>query len=244
MKDFVPLGDVVEIKGGGTPSRAIPEYWDGEIPWATVKDFKSTIIDSTLERITAKGATSSATNIIPAGAIIIPTRMAVGKVAINKVDLAINQDLKALLPTKEVDANFLLHFLLSQAEYLESRAQGATVKGIKLDLLRSLSFPRLSLNEQRRIAAILDTADNICRKCEKSLAMADELLKSVFLQMFGDPINNPKGLCIDEIGRYLSKARPGTQSGPFGSSLKKHEYVDEGVPVWGVGFAMHIRPTV
>jgi type I restriction enzyme S subunit len=64
--------------------------------------------------------------------------------------------------------------------------------------------------------------------------MVEDLLKSIFLDTFGDPVNNPKGFWIDAIGYHLSKTRAGTQSGPFGSGLKKHEYVSEGIPVWGV----------
>ena len=90
------LGDLVEIKGGGTPSRKTPEYWGGEIPWATVKDFKTFELSTTIEKITREGLTNSASNLIPAGSIIVPTRMAVGKAAINLVDMSINQDLKAL----------------------------------------------------------------------------------------------------------------------------------------------------
>ena len=234
MRNVVPLGDIVDIMGGGTPSRLVKDYWDGPIPWATVKDFKSITLDSTLESITPQGVKYSATNIVPAGAVIVPTRMAVGKAAINAVDLAINQDLKAILPRNNVDQRFLLHFLLSQATYLEGRAQGATVKGIKLDLLRSLPFPRLPLDEQCRIARILDKADAIRRKRERTLALADGLLKSAFLEMFGDPAENPNRFKVEKIEHHLSKKRLGTQSGPFGSALKKHEYTNTGIPVWGV----------
>jgi type I restriction enzyme S subunit len=181
---YVPLGKLVDIKGGGTPSRENPRYWGGSIPWATVKDFKSTTLDCTEESITLDGVQESATNVIRAGAVIIPTRMAVGKAAINTIDLAINQDLKALLPSKKVDTNFLLHFLLSKSEELGSRAQGATVKGIKLDLLRELPFPNLAIAQQRRIAAILDKADDVRRKRAQTTALADQLLKSTFREMF------------------------------------------------------------
>ena len=193
MNTTIPLGEIVEIRGGGTPSRSVEAYWGGPIPWATVKDFKSTCLDATLESITPEGVVNSATNIIPSGAIIVPTRMAVGKAAINSVDLAINQDLKALLPRENIDQQFLLHFLLSKARFLEDRAQGATVKGIKLDLLRSLEFPNLSVEEQRRIAGILDKADGIRRKREQALTLADRFLRSVFEQIFDDLQNNPKG---------------------------------------------------
>lgn len=239
MTTTVPLGEIVEIRGGGTPSRSVPAYWGGPIPWATVKDFKSTVLENTQESITAEGVANSAANVVPAGSIIVPTRMAVGKAAINLIDLAINQDLKALLPKEAVDTNFLLHFLLSKAEYLEGRAQGATVKGIKLDLLRSLEFPHLSIEEQKRIATILDKADDIRRKRTKARDLADRFLRSAFLESFGDPVRNTQGFKTDAISRHLSKERAGTQSGPFGSALKKHEYVEHGIPVWGVDNVQH-----
>lgn len=239
MSTTIPLGEIVEIRGGGTPSRSVEAYWGGPIPWATVKDFKSTCLDATLESITCEGVANSATNIIPAGAIIMPTRMAVGKAAINSVDLAINQDLKALLPREDVDQRFLLHFLLSKAKFLEDRAQGATVKGIKLDILRSLEFPNLRLEEQRYIAGILDKADGIRRKRDQAREMAGAFLRCAFLEMIGDPVTNPHGFKIQKVAKNLSSERPGTQSGPFGSALKKHEYVEEGIPVWGVDSVQH-----
>lgn len=214
MTGTIPLGELITIRGGGTPSRSVPAYWNGEIRWATVKDFKSTELAETEESITTEGINDSATNVIPAGSVIVPTRMAVGKAAINTIDLAINQDLKALLPGGEVDSRFLLHFMLAQGKYLESQAQGATVKGIKLDLLRSLPFPKILPSEQRRIAAILDKADAIRRKREQALALADRLLKSAFLEMFGDPVLNVNGWPIESLGdlgdldRGKSRHRP------------------------------------
>jgi len=210
MTSTIPLGELVTIRGGGTPSRTVPEYWNGNIRWATVKDFKSTELAETQESITPAGIRDSATNIIPAGSVIIPTRMAVGKAAISTIDMAINQDLKALLPTGEIDTRFLLHFMLSHGDYLESQAQGATVKGIKLDLLRSLPFPRLARAEQRRIAAILDKADAIRRKREQSLSLADDFLRSVFLEMFGDPSTNSKGWPVGSIRDLIVDAKYGT----------------------------------
>lgn len=211
MTGTIPLGQLITIRGGGTPSRSIAAYWNGGIRWATVKDFKSTELAETEESITPEGINDSATNIIPAGSVIVPTRMAVGKAAINTIDLAINQDLKALLPGREVDSRFLLYFMLAQGQYLERHAQGATVKGIKLDLLRSLPFPKISPSEQRRIATILDKADGIRRKRARALTMADELLKAAFLDVFGDPLTNRKRLPvapIKDFGRVITGNTP------------------------------------
>lgn len=90
----IKLGELVKITGGGTPSRIIPEYWDGDIPWVTVKDFISKNIGTAQEKITSLGLKNSASNLIPAKSILMPTRMALGKVAINEIPVAINKILK------------------------------------------------------------------------------------------------------------------------------------------------------
>lgn len=211
-----PLGELVDIRGGGTPRRDNPAYWNGNIPWATVKDFKTTEISKTLETISEPGVKESATSVIPAGNIIVPTRMALGKVAINRIDLAINQDLKALLihDRKRVDGEYLFRFLLSKSAYIEGQGKGATVKGITLDVLRELEVPLPSLAEQKRIAAILDKADAIRRKRQQAIQLADEFLRSVFLDMFGDPFTNPKRWPVVRLDELAEKVTDGTHQSP------------------------------
>lgn len=85
----IKLGALVSITGGGTPDRSNPNFWGGDIPWATVKDFKTLEISSTQEHITEEGLKASAANIAAVGSIIVPTRMALGKAAINTVPVAI-----------------------------------------------------------------------------------------------------------------------------------------------------------
>lgn len=175
----VRLGDLVEIKGGGTPDKSRAEYWNGKIPWASVKDFKSTEICSTVDSITELGVENSATNIIPAGSILVPTRMAVGKAAVNAVAMAINQDLKALTPGPSLDTRYLLYALLANSSLLERQATGATVKGITLEVLRGLQIPFPPLEEQRRIAAILDQADALRRQRREIIAHAQRFKQSM-----------------------------------------------------------------
>ncbi|MBC8018893.1 MAG: restriction endonuclease subunit S [Verrucomicrobia bacterium] len=196
----VQLGNVVNIVGGGTPDRSNPNYWDGEVPWASVKDLKSCSINETTETITEEGLKNSAANLIPAGNIIVATRMALGKAAINTIEVAINQDLKAIYCKKELDSRYLLHFLNAQSDNIKSQGKGATVKGITLDVLKELEIPLLPLDEQRRISAILDKADAIRRKRQESIRLTEEFLRSSFLEMFGDPVTNPKGWVEIKIG--------------------------------------------
>lgn len=203
------LAQYVDIKGGGTPSKKVEEYWNGSIPWASVKDLKSTVLDSTVDSITQEGVDNSATNVMPAGTIIVPTRMALGKVAVTSVDMAINQDLKALLikDERELNKRYLLRFLESQSKEIEKKGKGATVKGITLDVLRDLEIPLPPLAEQKRIAAILDKADAIRRKRQQAIQLADEFLRSVFLDMFGDPVTNPKGWAASRVDSICTIVR-------------------------------------
>jgi hypothetical protein len=113
---MVCLGDAVTFRGGGTPRKDVAEYWSDEIPWATVKDFKSLALSQTQDSISKKGLEASASNLIPAGHVIIPTRMALGKAAINTIDVAINQDLRALVPKQPIDTAYLLHSMLGYSK--------------------------------------------------------------------------------------------------------------------------------
>jgi type I restriction enzyme S subunit len=192
----VPLGGLVTISGGGTPSRNNDAYWGGSIPWATVKDLKDTSLSGTQETITPEGLRDSASNLIPAGSVIVATRMGLGKVAINTIDVTINQDLKAFSCSASLDPRYLVYYLLVNASHLDSMGKGATVKGITLDVLKDLSVPLPPLPplpEQKRIAAILDKADSIRRKRQEAVRLTEELLRSKFLDMFGDPVTNPRG---------------------------------------------------
>jgi type I restriction enzyme S subunit len=211
---MVALEELVDFKGGGTPSKSIESYWGGNIPWASVKDFKSSDLSNTTDFITEEGLKNSASNLIPAGNLIVPTRMALGKVAINTIDVAINQDLRALIVKNEklIDKRYLLRFLESKSKYLESAGNGATVKGITLDVLKELEIPLPPLAEQKRIAAILDKADSLRRKRQQAIQLADQFLRAVFLDMFGDPVANPKGW--DEIVlKEIADIRSGVTKG-------------------------------
>ena len=92
------LGDVlIAVVGGGTPARNVPAYFEGNIPWFTVKDMKSLRPSDAEEHISGVAVENSATNLIPANTLIVPTRIALGRAMRPTVNCAINQDLKALM---------------------------------------------------------------------------------------------------------------------------------------------------
>lgn len=166
----------------------------------------------TQEFISELGLKNSASNLIAKGTIIIPTRMALGKVVISEIDVAINQDLKAVfVKDKEtLDVKYLLRFLESNKENIASMGKGATVKGITLDQLKAIKIPLQPLAEQRRIASILDQADELRQKRQQAIEKLDQLLQATFIDMFGDPVSNPKGWDKEKMDALMTIVRGGS----------------------------------
>ena len=158
------VGDLtLTITGGGTPSKSHPAYWNGEIPWASVKDLKGLkFIDDTEDHITNEGLKNSSSNLIPPNRIIVCTRMGLGKVAINRVAMAINQDLKALELAPEVNPDFFLILYKTR----DIKGTGTTVAGIKQDQLLALPVALPPVEEQSLIVAKVDELMALCDKLE------------------------------------------------------------------------------
>ncbi|NLD16669.1 MAG: restriction endonuclease [Tissierellia bacterium] len=164
---WVRLGDIIDNDlGGGTPSKQKPSYWNGNIPWMSVKDFSNNPpnrVEDTLEKITEEGLYKSSSNFIPASNIIVCTRVGLGKIAVNVVDVAINQDLRALFLSKYIDKKYFLHYY-SRKNVV---GKGTTVKGIKREELLRYLFPLPPVAEQKRIVA----------KIEELVPLAKQLVK-------------------------------------------------------------------
>ncbi len=112
---------------------------------------------------------------------------------------------------KIVDQDYFYHLLGSDSTYrkFKSLAAGAVVKNLNIDLVKTVKVPLPPLAEQRRIAAILDKADALRAKRREAIAKLDQLLQSVFLDMFGDPVTNPKGWPIESL-KQLGKVQTGS----------------------------------
>ncbi|MEM9007778.1 MAG: restriction endonuclease subunit S, partial [Cyanobacteria bacterium P01_F01_bin.86] len=116
------------------------------------------------------------------------------------VDAAIGRQLMALRPSRKIEQSYLFHFVKAHEKYFFGLAQGATVPGISKSDVAQACIPLPPLEEQRRIAAILDKADSVQRKRQEAIRLTEELLRSRFLEMFGDPVRNPKGWKVKPLG--------------------------------------------
>ena len=186
----VKLSTVIKIIGGGTPSKKEKAYWNnGTIKWATVGDMNVETIINTELSINENGLKNSSSNLIPKEAIIIATRVGLGKVCYLNDDTAINQDLKGLLPlSDELNIRFLFNFFKNIQKYIISNGTGATVKGVKLDFIKELLIPLPPLKTQQKTVTYLDSISKELEtlkqtqkeKMESLVALKASILDQVF----------------------------------------------------------------
>ena len=223
----VKLGDICSFQSGGTPSRRNPEYFSGNIPWITTTALNGKKIgrNDAVALITEQAVAESAAKIVPAGSIMVGTRVGVGKVAINTEVMSTSQDIISLLNIDENvwDKEFLCKFLQSKSSFLNSQARGATIKGIKIDVLSELDLPVMSKEEQTHISEIVDNVKKLISIRQQQLEKLDELVKARFVELFGDPVSNPHN--FEKV--FLSDLAD-IKIGPFGSLLHKDDYIEGG----------------
>lgn len=137
----------------------------------------------------------------------------------------------------KLDSDYLFYLIWNEnfrSLGAASMSGAAGQKRVGSDFLKKFEIPLPPLAEQKRIAATLDKADAIRRKRLQAIQLADDFLRAVFLEMFGDPVTNPKGFSTRFLSDFYVDLRTGTKCGPFGSALKKEEYQDSGIPVWNM----------
>lgn len=188
------LGDICTIQSGGTPSRHNKAYWDdGTIPWVKISDIKDKYLDATEERITKLGLENSSAKIFPAGTILYTIFATLGEVCILNIEAATNQAISGIqLESEQVDKDYLYHYLSSLKSTVNNIGRGVAQNNINMTILRNFEIPLPSLEEQRKIAAVLDKVCDLIAKRRTQLDKLDELVKSRFVEMFGDVIQNTK----------------------------------------------------
>ena len=218
------LGDVCKVVSGSTPKTSIAEYWDGNVKWITPAelDEDSYYITDSVRHISEKGRIKTGLSYMPVGTVILSSRAPIGKTAIAGCELCCNQGFKNLICSDAINNEYLYYFLKNSTEYLNSLGRGATFKEISKSIVEDIEIPLPCIENQRSIAARLRSVDQILSLRKQQLAKLDELIKSRFIEMFGDPETNPYGWRKTTVGEVCSSV----VRGPFGSALKKEFFVE------------------
>ena len=166
--EYKTLGNCITKNiGGGTPSRSNPDYWDGDILWASVGDLSvpGKFIHTTRAKITSEGLKNSPSNIISRGDVIVAVKISPGKMKIAAEDIAINQDLRGLSLYEFIDNSFLIYYF----QTISIIGNGTIVKGITTETLERICIPVPPLEIQREIVNVLDTFTKLEAELEAEL---------------------------------------------------------------------------
>jgi type I restriction enzyme, S subunit len=220
----VKLGTIGDFKSGGTPTRSKPEYFKGNIPWITTTSLGKTFINDNdaVEHISAEAVANSATKIILENSIMIGTRVGVGKVSINSVPMCASQDIISIenIDEQQIYKQYIVHCIRSFWRYFDTQKRGATIQGINSGVLKTLNIPLPPLEIQMQIAKTLDAATELLNMYKQQLVELDNLIKSTFFDMFGDPVTNEKGWETGTIRDIVVEvkygtSRPATENGQY-----------------------------
>ncbi len=188
------LGEVCEVIGGSTPKTSDDTFWDGGYYWISPAELDgSKYVYSTTRTITDAGVRSAHLQILPIGTVLLSSRAPIGKVAITKVPMYCNQGFKNLVCGKDLINEYVYWFLKHNTDYLNSLGTGATFKEISKKVVEQIPIPVPPIAEQEKIVAELDCLSGIIEKKKQQLKELDNLARSIFYEMFGDPVENDKG---------------------------------------------------
>jgi type I restriction enzyme S subunit len=215
--ETVQIGTVTKIVSGSTPKSGNPAFWGGSISWATPTDLSSLEtkeLSATGRQITKEGYESCSANMLPARSVLFSSRAPIGLVAINKEPVCTNQGFKSFVPDNaRLSSDFLYWWLKCNRASLEHLGRGATFKEVSKSIIETVEIPLPPLDEQKRIAAILDAADALRAKRRQSIAQLDALIQSTFLDLFGDPVTNPMGWPMVEFEKIVESTKLGMVRG-------------------------------
>ncbi|SDX63518.1 type I restriction enzyme, S subunit [Collimonas sp. OK242] len=188
--DAKRLDELGTWKGGATPSMQNPMFWsNGNVPWASSGDIKSVLISDTPMKITEAAVKQSSTTLLPPNSVLIVTRSGILRrylpVSKNTKPIAINQDIKAVIPGVKVDSDYLLHVLVGSGQRILATClkSGTTVESIEYPWLKAYQVPLPSLPEQQAIAAALSDVDALISGLDQLIAKKRDLKQAAMQQL-------------------------------------------------------------
>jgi len=227
----VKLSELLDISIGRTPSRNEPDYWGKGHRWVSIRDLSSKTVTVTKEQITDMAVKEARCKIVRKGTLLFSFKLTIGKMAFAGRDLFTNEAIAAfsIKDERKLNSEFL-YYALQSATYGGSN-QAVMGKTLNSKSLAEIEIPLPPLDDQIRIAHLLGKVERLIAQRKQHLQQLDDLLKSVFLEMFGNPVRNEKGWDKYPLSKQCQKITDGTHDTP--------ERLTKGVPfITG----KHIRP--
>lgn len=208
------LGDIGKIITGNTPKTSESDnYSSNDIAFIKPSDIPENEIAilSDAEFYISESAREKA-RILPSGSILITCIGIIGKVAITDIECAFNQQINAIIPYMDkCNPQYVAYSIQYLKPQLQTIANAAVVPILNKSQFSDIEIPLPPLDEQRRIAAVLDKVSGLIAKRRAQLAKLDELVKVRFVEMFGDPVSNPHQYPISQLSEYIEFLTSGSR---------------------------------
>lgn len=215
---IVKLVDIFNLQMGKTPARNNKAYWnDGEYDWISISDLGNNIkyVSSTKEKITELAIKESGIKKVPSHTLLMSFKLSVGKTAITKYEVYTNEAIMAFIPNHKYDVYIdYFYYLFSWKDWSNDTSRAVMGATLNKSTLGQIMVKIPPLDEQRKIAETLDKLSDLIAKRKQQLEKLDLLVKSRFIEMFGDPVSNTKHyeeVYLNDLGilaRGVSKHRP------------------------------------
>lgn len=225
------LSEVMDLIGGGTPKTTKPEYWDGDIPWLSVKDFNNDFrfVYETEKHITELGLNNSSTKLLKAGDVIISARGTVGEIASIPFPMAFNQSCYGLRAKKEiVTADFLYYLIKHNIHVLKKNTHGSVFDTITRDTFAGIEVDIPDMDSQTKIAEILS---NIDEKIEVNVRINENLeqqLTALFIHDFADGIATASTDTCPMLGDLITVIDNRGKTPPLTTEIFDYPIIDVG----------------
>lgn len=209
----VKLKDIFDLQMGKTPSRSNLEYWNTtDYKWISIADLTKTskYIFETKEYLSKSAIKDSGIKVIPANTVVMSFKLSIGKTAITKEDMYSNEAIMAFKDKHVINIiPEYIFYLFKYKNWEECSNKAVMGKTLNKATLSEIEVEICSIEKQRQIVNILDKIMAVDGR-KQELQLLDELIKARFVEMFGDPVKNPKGWEVVTIGDIVTEVRYGT----------------------------------
>jgi type I restriction enzyme, S subunit len=240
MSDKLPINwniysfrEIAEVVTGTTPSTNHAEYYGGSFPFVGPAELGENLITKSSKWLSEIGIMQA--RLLPAETILVCCIGAtIGKVGFTGIELATNQQINALICNREIAfPRYVFHYCKTLKSIIRNQGASTTLPLLPKGRFQELKISLPPIDQQKRIAAILDKAEELRSLRRQSIEQLDILGRSIFIEMFGDPIFNQHKWQRTQLVN-LCTSPDNIKCGPFGTQLSKDEYKTEGVPLWGI----------